>query len=87
MIGPLQTTTFSSMEVGMLLKDKVAIVTGSGSGIGRGIALKLAEEGASVVVNGVNLPNEEETVRMIEEEGGKAIPVVADGVPCSWRIL
>ena len=45
----------------MLLKDKVAIVTGSGGGIGRGIALKLAEEGAAVVVNGVNLANEEET--------------------------
>lgn len=65
-------------EVPMLLDGLVAIVTGAGSGIGRGIALKLAEEGAAVVVNGVNLPNEEETVRMIEAEGGRAIPVVAD---------
>jgi len=62
----------------MLLKDKVAIVTGSGGGIGRGIALKLAEEGAAVVVNGVHLANEEETVKLIEAEGGTAIPVVAN---------
>ena len=62
----------------MLLKNKVAIVTGSGGGIGRGIALKLAEEGAAVVVNGVNLANEEETVKLIEAEGGTAIPVVAN---------
>ena len=33
---------------------------------------------ASVVANGVNLPNEEETGRMIKEEGGRAIPVVAN---------
>ncbi|MGH8722760.1 MAG: SDR family NAD(P)-dependent oxidoreductase, partial [Burkholderiales bacterium] len=40
----------------MRLKDKVAIVTGSGSGFGAGIARRFAAEGARVIVNDINAP-------------------------------
>lgn len=55
------------------LKDKVAIITGSGSGIGRGIACKFAEEGARVVVADMSEDGGRETVRLIEEAGGVAL--------------
>src|SRR5512139_3131545 len=60
----------------MRLKDKVAIVTGSGRGIGEGIALRLAEEGAKVVVNDVNEADAKRTVEAIQGKGGKAVAVV-----------
>ncbi len=59
-------------------KGRVAIVTGSGSGIGRGIALGLAEEGAYIVVADANLDSAQETVRMIEEAGGTAMAFKVD---------
>lgn len=60
------------------LEDKTAIVTGSGRGIGRAIALRLAEEGAAIAVNDVDEGNASETVSLIEEEGGVATTAVAD---------
>ncbi|MCY1195897.1 3-oxoacyl-[acyl-carrier-protein] reductase FabG [compost metagenome] len=54
------------------LEGKVALVSGSGRGIGREIALKLAREGASVVVNDLDAEPAEETVSLIRKAGGQA---------------
>ena len=65
----------------MLLDQKVAVVTGASSGIGRAIALKFASEGASVVVNYPDLLEQdraEEVRQLIEQKHGKAIVVQAD---------
>ncbi len=60
----------------MKLQDKTAIVTGSGRGIGRAIALKLASEGARVVVNDLDAEPAKETVAAIESDGGEAVACV-----------
>ena len=59
----------------MRLKNKIALVTGAGSGFGRGIAARFAEEGAKLVVADIN----EEAAKMVAGEiGDSAIAVVAD---------
>jgi NAD(P)-dependent dehydrogenase (short-subunit alcohol dehydrogenase family) len=60
------------------LDGRVALVTGAGTGIGRGIALKLAERGAHVLVNGRRAEKVAETVEAIRAEGGAASPAVGD---------
>jgi NAD(P)-dependent dehydrogenase (short-subunit alcohol dehydrogenase family) len=63
----------------MELKGKTAIVTGSGRGIGEGIALVLAREGANIVINDRTLTKDAEgVVQKIISSGGKAIGVAAD---------
>lgn len=60
------------------LEDRVAIVTGGSSGIGRASALVFAREGAKVVIADVDVAGGEETVKMIKKAGGEAICVKAD---------
>jgi 3-oxoacyl-[acyl-carrier protein] reductase len=57
----------------MKLEGKIAIVSGSGRGIGRAIALKLAQEGARVVVNDLDAAPAEQTVADIQAAGGQAL--------------
>ncbi|HEV8298980.1 MAG TPA: SDR family oxidoreductase [Acidimicrobiales bacterium] len=56
-----------------MLEGKVGAVTGSGSGIGRATAQRMAEEGAAVVVADINLDAAKETVQLIEATGGRAV--------------
>lgn len=60
------------------LRDKIAIVTGSSSGIGKAIALRFAQEGATVVVAARRLYKCEETVARIEAAGGRAVALQTD---------
>ncbi len=62
----------------MKLKDKVALVTGSTSGLGKGIALAFVREGAKVVINGRNQEKIDETLNEIIPIGGEALGVKAD---------
>jgi len=61
-----------------LLENKVAFVSGGGSGIGRAVAKAYAREGAKVVVADINVEHGEETVKMIKEKGGEAFFVKGD---------
>ena len=63
----------------MLFRKKIkpsyqayAVITGAGSGIGRSFALELAKRGGSVICSDINLPQAEETVKMIQAQGGTA---------------
>ena len=62
----------------MKLDGKVAIVTGAARGIGKGIAVKFASEGAAVVVADVLVEQAQETADEIKKQGGKAIAVKTD---------
>jgi 3-oxoacyl-[acyl-carrier protein] reductase len=60
------------------LKNRVSLITGSGRGIGRAIALEFAKGGSTVFINDINKENAEETSRLIREKGGKCFLYIAD---------
>ena len=62
----------------MKLEEKVAIVTGGASGIGKAMAVLFAKEGAKVVIGDLNEKAAGEVVAEIEEAGGKALAVIGD---------
>ena len=64
------------------LNGRVAVVTGAGSGMGRAIAVRLAEDGAAVAVWDVNGEGAAETIQTITDAGGKGLAITAD---CSDR--
>lgn len=52
---------------------QVAIITGASRGLGRAIALKLTEEGANLLIIDGNMPGLEETKKLVESQGGRAV--------------
>ena len=62
----------------MLLEGKTAIITGAGSGIGRAAARRFVQEGANVAIADINEEGGRETLRLVEDVGGRAIFVPTD---------
>ena len=62
----------------MKLKDKVAVVTGAGSGLGRAIALRFADEGARIVVAELNEATAHETLKLVHAKGTEAFAATTD---------
>ena len=62
----------------MRIQDKAAIVTGGGSGIGKGTGIRLAEEGAAVAIFDIDIEGARHTAQEIQEAGGRALALRVD---------
>jgi 3-oxoacyl-(acyl-carrier-protein) reductase len=62
----------------MTLETKVALITGSGRGIGRAIAIELAKEGAAIIVNDMDADSAKQTAEMIHSAGGQTLVSIAN---------
>ena len=60
------------------VQDQVAVVTGAANGLGKSIALRLAEDGARVVLGDIDGPGLAATATAVREAGGEAVTVVGD---------
>jgi len=68
-----------------IFENKVAIITGSGRGIGQALALKLAKAGAKIVVNDLDKVPAEETLHQIEQLGGQGVPCIGSVTEQGFR--
>jgi 2-hydroxycyclohexanecarboxyl-CoA dehydrogenase len=71
------------------LRGKVAIITGAGSGLGRGMAVRMAEEGVAIAVLDLNLAGAQQTVDAIVSAGGRGLAVetdIADYAACEAAV-
>ena len=62
----------------MKLKERIALITGAGSGFGREIALHMAREGAKIAINDVRASTIEETQNALKDMGAEGISLLAD---------
>ena len=75
---PLSSRRLNFKGALMLLTDKVAIVTGGGSGIGEATSLRFSQEGAAVIVADMRLRKAEAVAKQINEQGGHALAIEVD---------
>jgi len=76
--GGIALVRFFELEVCPVLKDKVAVITGAGRGLGKAFALKYAGEGARLLLPDISLERAEGTVKEIKAKGGRAAAMMTD---------